>query len=274
MTAPSRLKRHLSLLAWVTLVAVPGCDLLATEPPSDETKLRLLSLEGGLSFGVQELHGFSLRKVGEPDVVFGIGTEQIYHSVSYALAADVRVEGQTIDVSVAGVLPCDVCLGMVGPAGHAAKLPLSEGEYSLVIRYAGKTDRYSLLISAEAIEIRKEIASFTLPKFERFWRYPRDSFVYICNAGIDAEACREFREMLHTNFALQPLSFAPGGVIPYPMSHAAYGDYWRAEHFYYQSEADFAAAGQLLRMFASSRPGAMLSLTNWRNESYLSWFGG
>ncbi len=246
-------------------MAAAGCSLLMTEPEP---------LEGGLVFHLQELHDFSYTRVGEPVVALFIETEKHYPSISYDLRGSIRRQGNTIRIDVSGVAPCDMCLGAVGPAQRKEMLPLTEGEYPLAITYRGHTDRYLVSVSPEAIEVSRESASFTTPRFERFWRYPPNSFAYLCDAAGQEEACGEFREILHANLALQPLSFPPGGEIPYPGPYSAYGLDWRAEYYRYASAADFAKAGELLRTFIASRPGVRLYLMNWRNEQYRSWLGG
>jgi hypothetical protein len=247
-------KHRLPLLTLALLVATSGCGFLMTEPQP---------LEGGLVFQVQETHIFNTG-AGEPLVAFFVETELEYPSISYSLRGSVGMQGTEIRADFTGVVPCGGCADMVGPAQQRVILPLAEGEYPLTVTYRGNTDRYLVVVTSEAIEVRTVSASFTTPRFELFWRYPPNSFVYLCGAAGQEAACGEFRNILQTTLALQPLSFSPSGEVPYPYG----GEVWRTEYYRYGSEADFEMAVDLLRTFLSDRAGLWLRLVNWRNERY------
>jgi hypothetical protein len=243
------------MLVALTSLMATGCDLFPTQPQP---------LDGGIVFAVREIHGLTHTRVGVPDIVLEIETEASYPSISYQLRGDIRMRDGEIRAAISGVEPCTACADAVGPARRRVVLPLAEGEYPLRFSYGGRTDRYLVAVTPEAIEIRVEAAAFTTSRFAHFWRFPPNSFAYICNAGRHGPACDEFGAILRTSLELQPLVFPPDGVVPYPD-----GAYYR-----YASWTDFEAAGDLLRAFIAERPGLQLKLMNWMNEQYRSWLDG
>jgi hypothetical protein len=246
---------HLMMFAWA--LGAAGCRLIPTE---------LEPLQGGLRFALSETHeGLSGR---DPVIRLLVQTDREYHSISNQVRGRVSVTGGEIRVQIAGIAPCSGCADAIGPASLSEILPLTEGVYPLIITYGGSTDRYTVSITAEAIEVSPVSASFTAPRFETFWRFPRDSFAFHCDAGSHAAACDTFREILFEKIPLTPLSFAEGGVVPYPRA-----ENWIAEYYRYDRAADFENAGQLLLAFALENPGVTMRLVSWRNQHYTSWSG-
>jgi hypothetical protein len=261
--------RAARLAVLASLVLAGGCALLSTEPDPDGRRA-----VGRLVLDLRESHGLYEVGTGAPAIRLLIETERIYSHLGAQIEGEVRVRGRDITVRADRVTECSgICLTAIGPAQHRVLLPLELGEYTLAVTAAGSTDRYRVLITADAIEMQPLAATFTTARYPRAWRYPPMSMVHVCNASQGREAlCEAFRERLRARVPLEPVTFAPGGRVPYPESDARHGHDWRASYFRYASEADFAAAGAVLREFAAEHPSATLALTNWLNESHLSWW--
>lgn len=258
--------RFAAMVLPVLLIAAAGCGQLATDPAP---------VEGGLVLHVREIHDFTFSRVGTPDIALFIESEREYNCANYRLDSELDVKGQEISLSIRGIRTPEICLAALGPAQFKTFLPGAEGEYSLRISHGGRTDRYTLSITREAITLQREHASFTRTAYGRFWRYPPLSFAYICDsAGAHREACDRFRGVLREQLAIEPFSFPAGGEIPYPQSESGWGREWRAEYYRYPREEEYLRAGELLRSFIAENPGVMLSVMNWQNLSFRSWLGG
>lgn len=261
--------RTARLAVLASLLLAGGCALLSTEPdPEDRRSV------GRLVLDLREAHGLYEVGTGAPEIRLLIETERIYSALGAQIHGEVRISGREIIIRADHVTECSgICLAAIGPAQHGTLLPLEHGDYTLTVTAAGSTDRYRVLITADAIEMQPLAATFTTARYPRAWRYPPMSMVHVCNASQGREAlCEAFHARLRARVPLEPLTFAPGGRVPYPESEARHGHDWRASYFRYAGEADFAAAGAVLREFAAEHPSATLVLTNWRNESHLSWW--
>ncbi len=247
-------------------LAGTGCGWMATDPEP---------VEGDLILHVREIHDFTFARVGTPDIALFIETDREYSCANFWLDSSLEVQGRTISLSISGIRVPEICLTAIGPAQFKSFLPVTEGEYSLRIAYGGRTDTYALSITGEAITLQPEQAGFTRTAYDRFWRYPPQTFVYMCDAsGANGEACDRFRGILRDQLPIETFSFPAGGEIPYPRSGSGWGRDWRAEYYRYPREEEYLRAGELLRSFIADHPGVMLSVTNWQNLSFRSWLGG
>jgi hypothetical protein len=261
--------RAARLAVLASLALAGGCALLATEPDPDDRRS-----VGRLVLDLRETHGLYEVGKGAPEIRLLIETERIYSHLGAQIHGEVRISGREITFRADHVTECSgICLAAIGPAQHRTLLPLEHGDYTLSVTADGRTDRYRVRVTAEAIEMQPLAATFTTARYPLAWRYPPRSMVHVCNASQGREAlCASFLDRLRARVPLEPLTFQPTGRVPYPVSEALHGHDWRATYYRYANEADFAAAGATLRDFAAEHPSATLVLTNWLNESHLSWW--
>jgi len=102
-----------------------------------------------------------------------VSTETQYPCLGYQLANEFSVAGSVLHVSVSDrVTKPEVCATAIGPAGFRVLLPVTTGTYTLEFTREGITDRYSVTITATAIEIAPIESHFTHPTALSF---PRES---------------------------------------------------------------------------------------------------
>ncbi len=213
----------------------------------------------------------------KPSIRFAMQTDSIFRCANFKIITDTERTGNQIDVDILGItLPGEICATALGPARMRQFMHLSPGEYRLNISQNGVSDVYKVTVTNEKISVQPQTSNFTRPEFQLYWRYPANSFVYLCGTNRDNTwLCGDFMDSLQTHLSLETIVFPGSGRIAYPI--ASQGHYYdmSAQYFYYEDEADFHSAGDLLSSYVKSRfpdtTGNSISLISWKNERYHSW---
>ncbi|RMH93479.1 MAG: hypothetical protein D6681_13635 [Calditrichaeota bacterium] len=266
-----------TVLLLVLPLAFVGCDLLDGGIDSIDQE-QLEPLEGGINFSVREFHPGYQENVA-PEIFLFAATEKIFPCFNYYLHSEIVTLGNTILVAIQGAKKPDICLTALGPARMQEPLELSPGVYHLVWKYRDATDVYQLEITDTSIVVSGDSGSFTRPEFHTFWRYPPNSFALVCGTTPEFPTIRdEFVDTLLSVVSLREFQFPRGGVIPYPTRSSGHYIDLPARYFYYDTEADYDRAGEVLRDFSRRRirPGSGVSiyLVNWKNRWFRSWHPG
>jgi len=236
----------------------------------------LLPVEGKILFSVMEIHR-SYDCNCAPDITLAMTTEKIYGYLGYQIKTEIFRSGGQIDLKILGIKPPEgPAPAALGPATARKVLELPEGTYALNLYYNYAVDRYHLIIDADSLQVVSTAPSFSQPEFSVFWRYPKNSFVYLCGTMTETSwICDDFLSRLLKEVDLEELHFPDYGEIPYPRSSE--GHYYNApaRYFRYETEEDFDKAGEILKSYAESVPadfqGIGLSLTNWKGRFFYSW---
>lgn len=214
----------------------------------------------------------------EPEIVLYMETEKIYPCCNFTIKSNIDSKEKKITVTLRGIFRPEICLTALGPARSQNFLNLSEGVYSLVFVNGLLSDNYLLDIKPDKIEVKSmtPMPNFTEPQIRIFWRYPRNSFVYLC--GTTAETTwiwDDFLSRLRAEIDLQEFRFPGLGENPYPPSPQGYQFNMPARYFIYKTAADFDKAGEILKVYSKTvlpnLSGVGLSLTNWKGKMYASW---
>jgi hypothetical protein len=255
----------------LSLCAFLGISLLITSGCTSD----LHSIEGRILFKVYEGHS-SDDLEGQPRIILELRTEKIYCCCNNRIISDVTRSGGYIAVHLKGVLFPELCLTSLGPAMSRDFLDLPEGAYSLNFRQWSSSDKYTLTVRKDAIEIDPGVTNFTAAENLLFWRYPENSFAYYCGTMTEtAWVCDDFLSHLIREIDLDEFCFPDYGKIPY--SRSSQGHYYdaAARYFRYKTEDDFHRAGEVLAAYSREvivgMEGIGLCLKNWKNKNYCSW---
>ncbi len=235
--------------------------------------------EGRLFFTVSEAYPGGKEGV-EPSLVLSVETEKIYGCCNFSIEAFFHHLGSLLSLDIRGIYQPDICLTALGPACRGDILVLEEGIYSLEISDGPQKSAYELEVAQDALTVSTPSGAawieFALPKFNLWWRYPRNSFVYLCGTTEDtAWIYEDFLSRLRVDVELQEIDFPAYGELGYPRAPDGYHVNHPAKYFVYGDESDFQAAGEVLRAYArdviGQRMGVSIWLRNWKNESFRSW---
>jgi len=116
----------------------------------------------------------------------------------------------------------------------------------------------------------------TATECELYWRYPPNSFAYLCGTTIETSwICDDFLDSMLYHVSIIEFEFPDSGEICYP--RASQGHYYDmpARYFFYEREADFDSAGAVLKRYTeqviSQYSGVGIHLIGWNNKDYMSW---
>lgn len=257
-------------LIFIYLILSNGCEYLSSDPD-----YKKLPIEGNLSFNISESY-VDYNKAGLPVIFFSLKTEKIYGCFNYQIITDITSSGDNVDVNILGIEATNICLTALGPASSRTEIDLPDGSYNLKIHSADFSDSYNLSVTDKSINIDGNNHTGTKPLHRINWRYPKNSFAYMCGTLTqDSSICNDFLDTLESKIDLQEFTFPDSGKIPYPAGSAGHYYDMPAKYFYYQSELEFNKIESILRdykeKYLSNKMGYGISIINWVNKSVYSW---
>ena len=237
-------------------------------------------IEGNVIFSIQE--GYQDHdSISEPSIMLSMATEEIYGCCNYSIISKITVQSNKISIDFLGIYVPEICLTAFGPAGSTSFLDISNGEYPLYFSsYRSGTDRYILTVTDSSIKITEDLSQFTKPELKLFWRYPPNSFAYLCGTTTETSwICEDFLDTLLSEIDLEEFQFPDSGEIPYPRSSMGHDYDMPAKYFFYERDEDFDKAGVILKSYTQNvivqYSGKWLpfgiSLISWKNKKHLSW---
>lgn len=268
---------------WVLLLALAlgsGCGQGGglSDMANPKREPGLSAVEGGLFFAVSESYA-DLSRITEPALALSMATEKIYGCCNFRIETDVRTPDGQFQVEIRGVDMSGPCLMALGPACSRDFTDLPAGIYTLVLKEGLRQDSYVLEVKPESVTVSggpPAWVGFTRPRFTVFWRYPRNSFAYLCGTTEDTVWIYEdFLAKLRAEVELEEHIFPPNGEIGFPRATQGYHRDMPGRYFVYRTEEDFARAGEILRSYSrdviSQYQGVGVWLLNWKNQEYCSW---
>ncbi|MFC1726096.1 hypothetical protein ACFL4T_10755 [candidate division KSB1 bacterium] len=240
-----------------------------------ESENELLPIEGDINFSIREIHR-NYNETSEPEIFISFSTEKIYPCCNYPIIFNPFKSAHHILLSLYGIEVPDMCLPALGPACGGYFLDIDNGKYNLCFRYRDIDDRYVINVSDTSIVITETEPQYTKTGYNVYWRYPPNSFAYLCGTTTETSwICENFLNSLKNAVNISEFQFPGYGQIPYPPSSAGHYYDMPAKYFYYEKENDFETAGEVLRAYSENvviqYSGVGISLINWKNKKFLSW---
>jgi len=252
--------------------AIIGCDMFGSDGNGYGTTS---PIKGKINFDVKEGYVHP-NDVSEPKIMLFLQTETIYPCCNYCIEARIRRVDEKLRLDILHIYKPDICLTATGPAKSRHLLDLPVGEFEFQISYSGHIDRYRLFITEKSIRLDPVEAGFTSPMSTLSWRYPRNSFAYVCGTTTETTwIYSDFYDSLLTIPNVTAYEFPDSGVIPYPDSSDGHWNNENSKFFLYKTESDYDAAGRLLQTYSwqtiSDYKGVSIYLINYRNRRFMSW---
>lgn len=201
-------------------------------------------------------------------------TTEIFPCMNYNIAYTEFIRDKELIIRFDGIQKYSLCFTANGPA--ESFVDLSNDITSLVLINGNKIDKYQVDITDKLVEIAPITKTFSNLKYEITFRYPVNSFAFICGTNLNnAHIYDDFVKILVDSTTVVKYEFKGEGRIPYPDS--SYG-HWKDNaslFFKYENESEFHKAGDLLKNYTrrniSPNNGVGISLTSWNNKKYMSW---
>ncbi len=243
----------------------------------------LSSREGRILFSVREAYPYGQEGV-EPSIVLDLETEKIYGCCNFSIESAFRRIGNRLLIGIEGIYMPELCLTALGPAYSSRELDLEAGSYTLEISDGPLRSEFLVEVTDDALTVTAAapapglpLPGLAVPKFSSWWRYPRNSFVYLCGTTEElAWVYDDFLSRLRAEAGLREIEFPAYGELGYPRAPQGHHIDHPARYFVYDDEERFAAAGEALRAYlrdvlGQEEPGVGISLRNWKNEWFRSW---
>ncbi|MDH4222082.1 MAG: hypothetical protein OEV55_00935 [candidate division Zixibacteria bacterium] len=276
MQGTSKIKVLVFVLLILALSTSFNCEVNEpTGPISKPLEGTIIPLEGKIIFSIKEWYKDYESPI-EPDIFLKMRTEKIYGCCNYSIETRISEFGNNVSIVILGVYKPSGCYTALGPAKYESFLNLPEGKYRLNFYYKGSVDRYEVEISNSRIEIDQKSFGFTQCEFPLVWRYPPNSFVYLCGATSETQwICDDFYDTLMSKVHLREFEFPDTGKILYPTTTCYYQFNMPAKYFIYKNEDDFDKAGEVLSQYYQDYQDVIvyyfrggISLINWKYEEY------
>jgi hypothetical protein len=242
----------------------------------------LSAREGRILFSVREAYPYGEEGV-EPSIFLDLETEKIYGCCNFSIESVFRRIGDRLLVGVEGIYRPELCLTALGPAYSARELDLDVGSYTLEISDGPLRSEFLVEVTDDALTVTAAAPApglpspgLAVPKFSSWWRYPKNSFVYLCGTTEEfAWVYDDFLSQLRAAAGLREIEFPATGELGYPRAPEGHHVDHPARFFVYDDEARFAAAGVALEAYVRDVIGPMsgtsIWLRDWKNRSYRSW---
>ncbi|MBA7633379.1 hypothetical protein ES703_40945 [subsurface metagenome] len=252
----------------ISLLALLSCDIF-------DSRGNIIPIEGDIIFSIKEDYEH-YDSICEPSVLLSMETEKIYGCCNFTIESEIGIYDSKILIDISGIYVPEICLTALGPATSKSFLDVSDGEYLLELSYRGVTDEYILIITNSYIKVTEVESHFTEFDINLFWRYPFNSFAYLCGTTTENSwICEDFLDTLLSMMELEEFHFPDSGEICYPCSSSGHYYDMPGKYFFYENEEDFDYAGEILEIYSrnviSQYSGIGLSLINWKNKKYYSW---
>lgn len=252
------------------LIIFGSCEYLSSDPD-----YKMLPIDGKLKFNISESYA-DYNKAGLPVIYFNLKTEKIYGCLNYEIITDITTSNRNVDVNILGIREPNICLTALGPAASSTPIELPDGTYNLNIHSADFSNTYNISVNDKSINIDGTSFTETEPAHRINWRYPKNSFAYLCGTLTqDSSIYNDFLDTLKSKIDLQEFTFPDSGNIPYPTRSAGHYNDMPARYFYYKNEIDFNKIGDILKSYKEKylkdKTGYGIQVINWLNKYFYSW---
>ncbi|MFN8208462.1 MAG: hypothetical protein U0T82_13790 [Bacteroidales bacterium] len=201
-------------------------------------------------------------------------TTEVFPCIDFGITTrEFTIEDEMI-IRFENIIRPDFCYTAIGSAYTLIDLP--ERINKLVLINGKSVDVFQLSTTREFVHLSPLNESFAHAQYEKTFRYPENSFAYICGTNKDnTHLCTDFLNILLDSTEVSEIEFVGEGRIPYPESSSGNWVNHKSRFFSYSQESDFENAGNLLRNFTiknlSPNDGVTISLVSWNNRKYMSW---
>lgn len=137
-------------------------------------------------------------------------------------------------------------------------------------------DKYSVDITQEKVSITLIENNFTNSLYRHTFRYPENSFAFVCGTNTNnTHLYEDFLTLLAQNPNFTSFQFEGEGRIPYPKSTQGNWVNHPSKFFKYSDYQEFENLKNVLSDFSSENieenSGVSISIIGWNNMKFYSW---
>jgi len=251
------------LFAFSMLLIVVGC-----RPESEDSS----GITTDIEFMPVELYESEAQ--GTPFTALRLVTTHNYPCSNYSIVTSQQNVNEELIIRFKRIDAPENCVTTPGPAQLYVVLP--ENTTKITFKNAQVTDTYHVSVTAQKVVITPEVVNFTESLYTTTFRYPQNTFAYVCGTTSEDTALYDaFLNELLSNAAFTEYTFEGEGRIPYAETSSGHQVDHPSRYFKYTNASDFNTAGQLLEDFTQQHitpnSGNGIWLQSWDNRNYMSW---
>ena len=209
-----------------------------------------------------------------PSLRLKLITKEIFPCINYSIGTSEFINGAELIIRFEKIVNPGACATAIGPATKYVDLPQNINKLILI---NGKSiDKYDITIDSQKVKINLIESHFTTSLYDNTFRYPENSFAYICGTNTtNTNIYTDFLNILLANASLKEISFQGEGRIPYPISSSGHWVNHKTRFFKYNTFSDFESLGQTLTNYKNGNitpnGGVTIALKSWNNSNHFSW---
>ena len=231
------------------------------------------SIASDIEFMAIEVYSNS-SAIESPTLKLRLKTIEEFPCVNYNLATTEFINDNELIIRFENILEPSICLTAIGPA--ISEIDLPENINKLTFINGNVIDSYNIIINNQEVDISIIQSNFTNSLYEKTFRYPENSFAFVCGTNTtNTYLYDDFLNILLNNQSLAEFNFNGVGRIPYPESSSGHWVNHPSRYFKYINASDFENLGQILSDFTTQNitpnSGVTIRLISWDNRKHLSW---
>jgi len=217
---------------------------------------------------------YSSNNVENPTLKLRLKTVDEYPCLNYELLTTEFINGNELIIRFEDIVIPSSCATAIGPA--ISEINLTENITKLVFINGNIIDTYSVNINEQKVNISLIENNFTSSLYDKTFRYPKNSFAFICGTNVNnTQLYDDFLNILLNNNTLSEYEFNGDGRIPFPETSSGHWVDHPSRYFIYNNTSDFDNLGQILSDFTNQNiipnSGVSIWLLSWDNRNHRSW---
>lgn len=232
------------------------------------------SIPTDIEFRAEEIYSNISVPHQNPVLTLKLATTQEYQCANFMMFTTEYIVENELIVRFDSIVYPTICLGAIGQATSHIDLP--ERIDKLVLINGNIIDKYSIETNSENVSITLIENNFTNSLNDNTFRYPENSFAYVCLTDTSStNIYDDFLEILTQHPSFTEFEFIGEGRIPYPESSGGYGGNNPAKYFIYTDVDEFENLESVLDDFSiqniEENSGVGIFIRSWDNVKYYSW---
>jgi len=209
-----------------------------------------------------------------PSLKLKLITAESFPCINYGLITTEFKNGNELIIRFDEILVPTVCFTAIGPAVSYINLPENTDKITFI--NGNIIDKYSIEINQEKVSISLIENNFTSSLHNKTFRYPENSFAYVCGTNTNnTNIYEDFLTILEQNRNFTEFEFEGEGRIPYPESSDGHWVNHPSKFFIYSDFTEFESLETVLNDYSreniEENSGVSIAIYGWNNLKHYSW---
>lgn len=201
-------------------------------------------------------------------------SEEEFPCINYSISTTQFSKGNELIVRFDKIAEPGGCFTAIGPAISYIDLP--ENTDKITFLNGDKINQYSIDINDQKIAITLIQKYFTTSLYNKTFRIPTNSFVYLCGTNKDnTQIYNDFYALIKQNPDFTEFEFEGEGRIPYPKTTSGNWINHPSRFFKYKNVQEFKNLATILNNYSAKNieknSGVSISIYGWDNTKFYSW---